>query len=457
MKKLIKNTTLLLLLFINIGCEENKSKASMTIDKSLDCIQEREQALIKSIPSLEYESICFEGLNIAMFWALTGNIDHANELQQIVDSIEGWDKSKTPLVYQALAVINSNYKSEKLEIKEFNRLNWECVFKPAWKWHNPTLLEVEGASFQELTGDKVFYKAQDLSYAPNSSDCAESVENLKSAYLAFQKYFTEKNPVGHDYFLTTTSLILISNRLGLKSESKKHLRKWGQGICKYKGNYQPELLLRDISTSKLLLEKDLGKLFNISAEHCEKILQEIKISLSKRLNKGKQYALNNLSINEILTSLSIKSIEGNEIDLSEGKIKQQWLGYDPVNKNSINDVEKRLGVKLPKEYIKFLNQSNGFSAWSPVGASLLPVEEIDWLRNKDKELISIWGAYDSEMEKNLNSALLIGGLDEEQHIFLIPDESYENWECWFFASWIPGEIKYDNFRFYLESELIYFN
>ena len=52
----------------------------------------------------------------------------------------------------------------------------------------------------------------------------------------------------------------------------------------------------------------------------------------------------------------------------------------------------------------------------------------------------------------LKSSIIIGGLEEEQYLLLVP-LSNKKWECWHFSSWRPGEVVYENFRYYMEDEL----
>jgi hypothetical protein len=49
---------------------------------------------------------------------------------------------------------------------------------------------------------------------------------------------------------------------------------------------------------------------------------------------------------------------------------------------------------------------------------------------------------------------MIGGYNEEQQLLLVPPGGNDkDWQCWFFANWMPGVQPYPNLRFYFEYEL----
>ncbi len=86
----------------------------------------------------------------------------------------------------------------------------------------------------------------------------------------------------------------------------------------------------------------------------------------------------------------------------------------------------------------------------------MSADKIDWLINLDPELIEIWvdSNNDEDFTSSFRNSLLIGGYQEEQQLLLIPSPSGEDWECWYFATWVPGEVIYKNFRYYMENLLL---
>jgi cell wall assembly regulator SMI1 len=153
---------------------------------------------------------------------------------------------------------------------------------------------------------------------------------------------------------------------------------------------------------------------------------------------------------DLLKVLSISSIQLGDITYSSEQIKTQWLGSDiPASSEDIESAETRLGIKLPDDYKQFLLITNGFAATNNVEPQFEPIQKIDYLKNIDDFLVSVW-KQDGTMEigYDLEKSILIGGIDEEQCFLLIPPENNEGWKYWKFASWIPGEDPFDNLEGY---------
>lgn len=75
------------------------------------------------------------------------------------------------------------------------------------------------------------------------------------------------------------------------------------------------------------------------------------------------------------------------------------------------------------------------------------------MKNVDPELYEIWiSTGNIEVGNKLKTAIKIGGFNEEQYFFLIPpSKENSNWEYWVFASWAPGETKYQSLYEYFDS------
>lgn len=158
---------------------------------------------------------------------------------------------------------------------------------------------------------------------------------------------------------------------------------------------------------------------------------------------------------KILQEISRKTLLLNEGSFTEEQRQTQWLGYPPATRDAISAAELRLGVTFPEDYVEFLLVSNGFSQTvESVNCSFLPVEEIDYLKVLDEDLIEIWEEYGvPEVAKELERSILIGGLGELQNFLLIPPADSLGWQYWKFASWIPGEEPHDSLKAYWNSEL----
>ena len=107
---------------------------------------------------------------------------------------------------------------------------------------------------------------------------------------------------------------------------------------------------------------------------------------------------------------------------------------------------------MPQDYIEFLKISNGFPPTSAVDSTFLPIEEIGLLKEKDKQLVDIWCNSGNGINEELQNAILVTKVHEEQYFLLIPPITKNNsWQYWKFASWIPGEEPYKNIESYFQS------
>jgi cell wall assembly regulator SMI1 len=153
---------------------------------------------------------------------------------------------------------------------------------------------------------------------------------------------------------------------------------------------------------------------------------------------------------DLLKELSISSIQLGDITYSSQQIESQWLGSDiPASTEDIESAEIRLGIKFPDDYKEFLLITNGFAATNNIEPKFEPIQEVDYLKNLDDFLVSIWKeGILMDIGNALERSILVGGIDEEQYFLLIPPENKEGWKYWKFASWIPGEDPFDNLDAY---------
>lgn len=157
-----------------------------------------------------------------------------------------------------------------------------------------------------------------------------------------------------------------------------------------------------------------------------------------------------------------------------------WLGYPGAAESEIIHAEERLSRELPPSYRSFLQVTNGWRMVSPLLGRLWSVEEVEWLRLRRRGLVESWRmgealsrpvqpvgdedyfvygeSQDSVMFRSeyLESALEISDLDPAQDaIYLLnPEVMTEDgeWEAWFFASWLPGTIRYRSYWEMMQAE-----
>lgn len=103
--------------------------------------------------------------------------------------------------------------------------------------------------------------------------------------------------------------------------------------------------------------------------------------------------------------------------VTEEKIKAGWIGNPPAIAGDIKLTEDRLGVVFPDSYKNFLLITNGFPAPIDIEPEFEPVDKIDYIKNIDPDLVTLWDGTDSEECIDLPRSILIAGNGQEQHFF----------------------------------------
>ncbi|EHQ26307.1 SMI1/KNR4 family protein [Mucilaginibacter paludis] len=158
----------------------------------------------------------------------------------------------------------------------------------------------------------------------------------------------------------------------------------------------------------------------------------------------------------ILQEISLFAIQSNGSTFSDEQRNSGWLGSFPTREEEIQLAERRLGVELPSDYKNFLFITNGF--FTPNDATeptFEPADRISYLKDIDSFLLEIWNeAPLMHIGEQLNRAIVVGGLNDEQYFLLIPPDSSDGkWQYWKFANWIPGEKRYGSLKDYFTSVL----
>ena len=140
-----------------------------------------------------------------------------------------------------------------------------------------------------------------------------------------------------------------------------------------------------------------------------------------------------------------------------------WLGYPGATDDEIAAAEKRLGVTLPPDYREFLQVSNGWRWINSFIPRIWPVQEIEWLRVSDPDILEGWDAgwdYGREIyggggadelyeQQYLASTFRISDIEYGGTAMLLLNPSMASaageWEGWFFAHWVPGADTYPSF------------
>ncbi|RYE23783.1 MAG: SMI1/KNR4 family protein [Sphingobacteriaceae bacterium] len=154
----------------------------------------------------------------------------------------------------------------------------------------------------------------------------------------------------------------------------------------------------------------------------------------------------------LLKTISENALDYETFNFTSEQKETKWLGNVPTSNKQVFEIETRLGIILPQDYKDFLFTTNGFSAPDDTEPSFLDAGNVDFLKNIDNFIIEAYNI------PELNNAIVVAGLDEEQYFLLIPPTpAFSDWKYWKFANWIPGEQAFDNLEQYFESVLKFQN
>ena len=401
---------------------------------------------LKTIQSGTTEQLGYEIYDIAATWAAAGFIEQANQLLAIFWKYKTTDPNDFHNDNDGFRVLwalsGKQPDSIPFELREVNTIvqnNWDDLFYPN-RWPPEYRSQFEQKTWLELDGPLLCAKAIQLSFDADSPSRRASLRNRTVAVMAFSRFLKTDTAGGYDLFHTTTCAAIVAASIGKDTETHTFIRRWGQGYLQYPQSYMLQKLMDDTSTARYLLSGVLAPVWGITTASCTADLHRVDSVLQRRIKEGPSLVYGNLSLKELLHRIADSSL------------------YPPATRTQIHAADIRLGVQLPPDYISFLLLSNGRLAIGPTGVTLLPVEHIGWLRDMDPELVKIWGKpmdqKDSARAAGFQRSILIGGYNEEQQLLLVPPgDSDKDWQCWFFASWMPGIQPYPNLRFFFEYEL----
>jgi cell wall assembly regulator SMI1 len=191
----------------------------------------------------------------------------------------------------------------------------------------------------------------------------------------------------------------------------------------------------------------------VTPEECQTYLRDLQAVVEARIQRRRALVYGTWSWERLLKAASKQAILAEADSYSSAERKSRWLGRAPAAEEAIAAAERRLDVMLPPDYRAFLATSNGFSALSSTAPALLPVEEIDYLRAiVDAEMLDSLKTYPGDdMPTVMDTCIQVSERDVAELVFLIPPQRVgEPWQTWFFAHWVPGEVRYPSFRHYLE-------
>ena len=158
---------------------------------------------------------------------------------------------------------------------------------------------------------------------------------------------------------------------------------------------------------------------------------------------------------QLLENISKTAIKNNEEIDTTIPVEGDWLGFDAASDESIEVLEKELGLKLPADYVSFLKVTDGFRKFCGIDSGFGSVDKVDYLINTKEQISGLWLEYEHDFPQTvagLKSSILVGGFNnsEQQFLLIPPSKHHDKWRYWFFSFWGLGEDEYKSLNEYFK-------
>jgi hypothetical protein len=406
------------------------------------------QKLLNSIRAddsdVVYRDICIK----AAEWASCGFMSEANHLLDVLWQYDSKNFDKDRRINEGFQVMwkasglapKTKIPFELSDIKKIEKKNLDYFLKP----YGMPAIDDLGKPLAETPVDHLFVKSIFL-YSIKKAAPEEVLDSLK-------KFLKESRHATHyTHFQAATSGCLIAAHCKNEILLKEFLTIWTEGFRKYTSKYFVTYLMSDRLIARFLLTGIFADKLSVTRSDCRFESKLLEDALKERSEKGRTLIYGHLNWQELLKRISELSIHYEEMEFTSDQIEKKWLGFEPASINEIRLKEAELGIQFPQDYIDFLLTSNGFIACQSTFPTLCPISEVGFLRDIEPDIIDL---FDPESDgklifNSIRNSVFIGGLHDEQQMFLGPVENGE-WVCWFFASWLPGEWRFQSLRYYME-------
>ncbi|MEO6637129.1 MAG: SMI1/KNR4 family protein [Ginsengibacter sp.] len=395
--------------------------------------------------------------NAALYLAIGGFLETANKLLEALwkynlpHDRNTWLHDKAfEILWYAKGERPKKVPFKKINIDELELLHRDYI-SPSW------------AQYANSIEGNPFLQAMSLAKTINEKLPNNQTEKKALAYL--KKYFQDLEEESTGYH--TCQAISLTTELAAKNKetnfSIKFLKQWAKSFNKQPFHNCQVLVGCNRHVAPLLLNGIIKNEIGLTKEICGDFLTNAVAAIDRRMKNGVSLVYGDLTWEKLISKLSELSIKIEPKDFTAKQKKENWIGKQPSSEFTIARSEQRLGIQLPNEYREFLKASNGLSPFPYKNPELIAIEKIDYLK---KSYFDLYGDLDlfpcdfltedgqGDISKYIERAIAISLLPDEQEIWLIPPKlNNDEWECWFFASWLPGVRQYKNFRYFIEEQV----
>jgi hypothetical protein len=429
---------------------------------------------LKWIKSADDDSMYYEVTQAALVMATAGYLDEANDLLQCLwkhkwpHSENVWlpDQSFEVLWFAAGKrpdFVPFPQKSiDEIELAHRNYLardKWELMVvgnlaQGTFRYESRPM---PTGNWESLDGLDLIRKSMFLACPksdgpmPSTHDELEALKGLQKWIEKWEDEVSNSTRVEFDRALCVAAELAAKN--GQTEKAEQICKLWVSMLIKCDGAFSFPSLTSNRYLARLFLQGLLAEPLGLTKEACQLYLKSLKSTVDTRMKRGRRLMYGKWTWEKLLATASKQSIKNEPDQFTKEQRKGKWIGRDHAMDEAIKAVETRLQTRLPADYVEFLRASNGFSALSSTAPPLLSVQDIGWLKEKvDAQTLAILKEYPGDdLPQVLESCLLVSEQIETDMVLLIPPRTNSSsWQCWFFAHWIPGEIRYPSFRHYFE-------
>ena len=316
-----------------------------------------------------------------------------------------------------------------------------------------TLKKANESSEDVLDGTKSLEQIISKRFQILESDTFPSADEELLALQMLNKYLTEFNSNNEALSLAAE----LAARNNKTHEAIAFIKRWAKNI-ENSSSISISIMVSNRHVAPLLLKGIIADELHISENICNEFFKSAKKVLTERMQNGRSLVYGNLSWDQLIKKLCTVALEYAPEDFPTEVVTSKWIGFEKAKPSAIKATEKRLGLQLPEDYKLFLRVTNGLLAFPLLNPQLLPVEEIDYLKNVERpDIFEIYKDYSMKDDDGetfyeiVSRCILISIYPEEQMVWLVPPkEKGGEWQTWFFGAWVPGEVRYPGFRYFIE-------
>jgi hypothetical protein len=318
-------------------------------------------------------------------------------------------------------------------------------------------LPVPTQPWPDLHDLDLFRRSLLLAYPPTENGPLPSAHRELEALMGLEKYLDETGG-GWDLAVAACLAAELAAHNNHPGRATRYAVRWAEDYPTFWSNYSFPSMACNRHVAPLLLRGILAAPLGLSATSSRRYLTGLLAAVENRRRHGRTLVFGTWSWPHLLGAISKWAIQRAPDLYTEEERAARWIGRQAATAEAVTSTEARLGLQLPDDYRTFVLASNGLSPTSSVEAPLLPVEEIDYLRQViDAETLADYKEYGdetSDLPAAIERSILISDRAVAEMVLLIPPlGASDQWQTWFVTSWIPGEVRYPSFRHYIEQQL----